>query len=77
VARSLGGTRPGYAAVVVTGRAAPDDIRSLAPLTGRFSSVTLVDTHPDGAPVAVPGIRRIDARTAAEFAARWNGSVRR
>jgi uncharacterized protein (DUF58 family) len=77
VARSLGGTKPGYAAVVVTGRSAPDDARALAPLTGRFSSVTLVDTRPEGSPVAVPGIRRIDARTPGEFAARWNGSVRR
>jgi uncharacterized protein (DUF58 family) len=76
VARSLGGSAPGYAAVVVTGRSSPDDARSLAPLVGRFSTVTLVDTRPGGVPVAVPGVRRIDARTPAEFADRWNGRNR-
>jgi uncharacterized protein (DUF58 family) len=77
VSRSLGGSAPGYAAVVVTGRSLPDDVRSLAPLVGRFTSVTLVDARPgEGPPVAVPGVRRIDAPTAARFAAQWNAGGR-
>jgi uncharacterized protein (DUF58 family) len=68
----------GYTAVVVTGRSAPDDARELAPLVGRFSAVTLVDADPgNGVPLAVPGIRRIDAVTAAVFAASWNGAAGR
>jgi uncharacterized protein (DUF58 family) len=77
VERAIGGSARGYAVVVVTGRSVPDDVRSLAPLVGRFASVTLVDTSPAaGPPVAVPAVRRIDACTAAVFATRWNARGR-
>jgi uncharacterized protein (DUF58 family) len=77
VERAVGASTRGYAVVVVTGRSVPDDVRALAPLVGRFASVTLVDTSPGaGPPVAVPAVRRIDARTAAEFATRWNARGR-
>jgi uncharacterized protein (DUF58 family) len=71
--RALDTAAPGYAAVVVTARPTTDDVRSMAPLVRRFSSVTLVDARPgDRAPSPVPGVRVIAARSGAEFADRWN-----
>jgi uncharacterized protein (DUF58 family) len=75
---ALGGSARGYAAVVVTGRSVADDARGLAPLVGRYDSVTLVDARPPEGPPAEPAsaVRRMAVRSAAEFADRWNGRSR-
>jgi uncharacterized protein (DUF58 family) len=78
VEAAFGAQARGYAAAVVTGQSVPDDLRGLAPLVGKYDSVTLIDTRPGTASISDPvtAVRRINARSTAEFADRWNGRGR-